>query len=126
MLEKSSGMVVDVYSSVLRIETKLETPTDVVLRLTGKISEEHLVMLEGLLDEALECGRRVGLDLAAVTLADREAVKLLAVRASGGVALESCPAFLREWIRRETAEGSRLRPAVLPGSPEPRAIKDRA
>jgi hypothetical protein len=110
---------------VLRIETTLETPADVILRLTGKISKEHLAMLERLLDEALESGRRVSLDLGGVTLADREAVELLALRAGRGVVLERCPAFLREWIRRETEQRANLRPAALPRSLQPRAISDR-
>jgi hypothetical protein len=118
-LARLSGTVVDSSLSVLRIETTLETPADVLLRLTGKISEEHLVMLERLLDDALESGRRVGLDLGAVTLADREAVELLARRASRGVVLERCPAFLREWIRRETEES-------LSRRTESRAIRNRA
>jgi hypothetical protein len=111
---------------VLRIETALETRAHLLLRLIGKISEEHLAMLERLLDEALESGRQVGLDLRAVTLADREAVALLAFRSSRGVALEHCPAFLREWIRRETEQQAHLRPTVLPRSLQPRAITGRA
>jgi hypothetical protein len=83
-------------------------------------------MLDRLLAEALESGRRVGLDLRAVTLADREAVELLALCPSRGVALEHCPAFLREWIRRETEQQSYSRPTVLPRTPQPRAITDRA
>jgi len=66
---RHAGTIVEVNAPVLRIETARETPTDVLLRLTGRISEEDVVMLEGLLEEALESGRRVGLDLKAVTLA---------------------------------------------------------
>ncbi len=83
-------------------------------------------MLERLLDEALESGRRLGLDLGAVTLVDRGAVELLAVRAGRGMVLERCPAFLREWIRREAEQRTHLGATVPPGSPEPRAITDRA
>jgi hypothetical protein len=115
-----AGTLVEFSLLVLRIETALETPAAVLLRLTGKISEEHIVMLEGLLDEALESGRRVSLDLRAVSLADRKAVELLSLRSSRGVALEHCPAFLREWIRRETEQ--RAHAITL----EPRAITDRA
>ncbi|HSD10032.1 MAG TPA: hypothetical protein VLF14_03555 [Candidatus Binatia bacterium] len=111
---------------MLRIETALETAADVLLRLTGKISEEHLVMLDRLVDEALESGRRVGLDLGAVTLADREAVELLALHASRGVVFERCPAFLREWIRGETEQRARRRPAVFSGSLPPRATTGHA
>jgi hypothetical protein len=37
LLARLSGTVVDLSLSVLRIETTLETPADVLLRLTGKI-----------------------------------------------------------------------------------------
>jgi hypothetical protein len=42
------GTVVDLFSFVLRIETAIETPAYVVLRLTRGASEERLVMLERL------------------------------------------------------------------------------
>ena len=83
-------------------------------------------MVERLLDEALESGRRVSLDLRAVTLADREGVELLARSSSRGVALEHCPTFLREWIRREAERQAHLRPTAVPTKPDPRAITDRA
>jgi hypothetical protein len=121
-----AGTLVEFSLLVLRIETALETPADVLLRLAGKISEEYILMLERLLDEALESGRRVSLDLRAVSLADREAVELLSLRSGRGVALEHCPAFLREWIRRETEQRAHAHPTVLPTTPEPRATTDRA
>ena len=126
MRDKFLARLLKFFSPVLRIETALETPGEVLLRLTGTISEEYLVILEHLLDEALESGRRVGLNLGAVTLADRESVELLALRSSRGVVVERCPAFLREWIRRETEQHAPLRPTVLPRSPQPRAITNRA
>jgi hypothetical protein len=61
------GTVVDLFSFVLRIETAIETPAYVVLRLTREASEGRLVMLERLPDGALQSGRRVGLDLGART-----------------------------------------------------------
>jgi len=54
-----------------------------------------------MLDEARRSGRSYGLDLEAVTLADREAVAFFACGAGRGVRVERCPTFLREWIRRE-------------------------
>ena len=83
---------------MLKIEIDSANPSEMWLRLAGKLSNDHLPELERLLDEAQSSGRRVGFDLAAVTLADRASVAFLA---DGGVELVRCPAFLREWISRE-------------------------
>jgi hypothetical protein len=87
--------------SVLKIDIEAEGSQAARVRLTGKLSSDHLPELERLVDEALESGRRVGLDLDGVTLADRVAVVFLALCATRGIGIERCPAFLREWIRRE-------------------------
>ena len=60
-------------------------------------------MLRGLLEQ--ETGA-VAIDLKNVLLADREAVKLLAVCESNGTELRNCPAYIREWITRERADMS--------------------
>jgi predicted metal-binding protein len=48
----------------------------------------------------------VAIDLDQVTVADREAVKLLAVCESNGTELRNCPAYIREWVSRERAQTS--------------------
>jgi len=48
----------------------------------------------------------VAIDLDQVTVADREAVKLLAVCESNGTELRNCPAYIREWVSRERAQRS--------------------
>ena len=83
---------------MLKIEIDSANPSEIWLRLAGKLSEDHLDEIERLLDEARRAGRRVTFDLAAVTLADRASAAFLA---ECGVAVAGCPAFLREWIRRE-------------------------
>ena len=83
---------------MLKIEIDSANPSEMWLRLAGKLSEDYLDEIEKLLDEARRSGRRVGFDLAAVTLADRASVAFLA---ECGVELARCPGFLREWIRRE-------------------------
>ena len=90
--------LLDLQLAVLKIEINSANPSETWLRLAGKLSDDHLPELERLLDEAQSSGRRVGLDLAAVTLADRASVAFLA---DSGVELARCPGFLREWIRRE-------------------------
>ncbi len=97
---------------MLKIDIETQGSQTARVRLTGKLSSDYLPELERLVDGALESGRSVGFDLDAVTLADRAAVAFLARRASRGIGIERCPAFLREWIRREaTVSGasSRLR-----------------
>jgi hypothetical protein len=86
---------------VLKIDIETQGSQAARVRLTGKLSSDYLPELERLVDGALESGRRVGFDLDAVTLADRAAVVFLVQRASRGIGIERCPAFLREWIRRE-------------------------
>jgi hypothetical protein len=81
----------------------------VVLAITGRIREEHVEMLRGLLEE--EAVHPI-LDLQNVTLIDREAVKFLALLKAGGCALRNCPPYVREWVTRERTE------AAGGGSPE--------
>jgi hypothetical protein len=50
---------------------------------------------------AQEKGGRVAIDLTEVLLADREAVRLLAVSESNGFELRNCSAYIREWVARE-------------------------
>jgi anti-anti-sigma regulatory factor len=70
----------------------------VVLRLCGRIDREELDTFR----EAI--GREkvpVAIDLAEVTLMDREAVRFLAACELNGIGLRNCPAYLREWVTKE-------------------------
>jgi len=40
-------------------------------------------------------------DLKEINLVDREAARFLARCEAGGVKLENCPAYIREWMERE-------------------------
>ncbi len=102
---------------MLKIDIETQGSQAARVRLTGKLSSDYLPELDRLVDGALESGRRVGFDLDAVTLADREAVAFLVRRASRGIGIERCPAFLREWIRREAT--------VSEASPQLRAHESR-
>ena len=86
---------------MLKIDIETQGSEAARVRLTGKLSSDYLPELERLVYGAIESGHRVGFDLDAVTLADRAAVAFLARQASRGIGIERCPAFLREWIRRE-------------------------
>jgi len=68
-----------------------------VLRISGRISGEDLDVL----NIALRDGSVVAVELAELELVDRDALKLLAISEANGIQLRHCPAYIREWIRRE-------------------------
>jgi hypothetical protein len=92
-----------------RIDRILTGENVVVLAITGRIREEHVETLRGLLEQ--EAVPPV-LDLQNVMLIDREAVKFLALIEARGCALRNCPLYVREWVTRERTE------AAAGGSPE--------
>lgn len=57
---------------------------------------------------ALETANRLlALDLRDVTLVHREAVKFLANCEADSIELENCPAYIREWMKRESGRSRR-------------------
>jgi anti-anti-sigma regulatory factor len=70
----------------------------VVLRVSGRLTGDHVETLRSLLEQESSA---LTLDLKDVRLADGEAVKLLAMHESKGIRIENCPPYIREWIRRE-------------------------
>jgi hypothetical protein len=76
---------------------------NVIFTLSGRIEAEHLQELRRVC--SLETADRLlVLDLKEVTLVDRDAVKYLARCQANGVQLENCPAYIREWIDRESGQ----------------------
>jgi hypothetical protein len=73
----------------------------VVLRVSGRITGEHVDMLRGVLEQ--ESGR-FAMDLKNVLLVDLDAVRLLALREASGTELRNCPPYIREWVTGERAE----------------------
>lgn len=71
----------------------------ITFALSGEIGADDAARLQGLLDG--ESDRRVVLDLRDVTLADRDAVGLLAHAEATGVSLVNCPEYIRSWIAAE-------------------------
>jgi hypothetical protein len=96
-----------VQETMLRIQRSANGR--VILTLSGRIEAEHLEELQRVCSlEALD--RLLVLDLKDVTLVDRDAVKYLACCEVNGVQLENCPAYIREWIKRENGQnGGRKR-----------------
>ena len=89
---------------MLKIQRK--TNGGVSFTLSGRIEAEDVAELQRLLDLEGEVPR-LTLDLKDVTLLDRDAVRFLARREADGIHLESCPAYIREWIERERDRKSR-------------------
>jgi len=71
----------------------------VLLRVSGWITGDNVGTLGGLLEQ--EKSGALILDLKDVRLADREAIKLLAIYESKGARIDNCPLYIREGIRRE-------------------------
>ena len=81
----------------------------VIFTLSGRIEAEHLKELQRVC--SLEAADRLlALDLKDVTLVDRNAVTYLAICEANGVQLENCPAYIREWIERESGQNGPPKP----------------
>jgi hypothetical protein len=72
----------------------------VVFTVIGQMDEEDIGELEVLLRSEMR-DRRIVLDLKDLTLADRAAINFLGCCEEGGIALENCAVYVREWITRE-------------------------
>jgi hypothetical protein len=59
-------------------------------------------LLLSVIRRRVECPR---LDLKEVNLVSREVVTFLARCKEGGMGLNNCPAYIREWIARERSQG---------------------
>jgi hypothetical protein len=85
-----------------RVDRFLTEEGTAVLRVTGRITGEDVDVLRAALEQE---SRAIAIDLSDVSLIDREVVKVLAVTEGNGIALRNCPAYIREWIDRESANG---------------------
>ena len=66
---------------------------------SGEMDSSNVAELEALM--AAESNRLVFLDLADVTLVNREAIKCLAGVEAAGAVLINCPEYVRSWIDAE-------------------------
>ena len=77
--------------------------------LVGRIEGDNLAELKRIIGlEARD--HNLVLDLKDVTLLDQSAIRFLARCEADSVVLENCPAYIREWIVRETRRNRSLRP----------------
>jgi len=67
--------------------------------LSGAIDSDHVAELEALI--ATDSNRLVVLDLADVTVVNREAIGFLAGVEAAGASLINCPEYVRSWIDAE-------------------------
>ena len=101
-----------------RIDRRVIGEGVVVLHISGEITGQHVNMLRDLLEQ--EAGI-VAIDLKNVAIADREAVKLLALSEANGIELRDCPLYIHEWVTRERAGRKRARRSKTEG---PNDIED--
>ena len=72
----------------------------VIIKLSGRMGAENLGELEKLISAEAD-GRRIVLDLKDLKLVDQDAVNFLRRCEADSIQLKNCPAYIREWIRRE-------------------------
>ena len=68
------------------------------------MDEEDIPEMEVLL-RSEKSNRRIVLDLKDLTLAGRDAIRFLGRCEAGGISLENCAVYVREWITRERGGG---------------------
>jgi len=72
----------------------------VVFTLSGRMTAENITELETLV-RSEKNGRGIVLDIKDLTLVNQEAVGFLDRCEGDGIALKNCPAYIREWIKRQ-------------------------
>lgn len=72
----------------------------VIFRISGRITGSDVDMIRAVLEQESSA---VAIDLKQVLLADRDVVRFLAACESRGTEIRNCPAYIREWVKREGA-----------------------
>ena len=78
----------------------------VLFTLSGRIEAEDIDELRKLL-ELEGADSHIALDLKDVTFVDHDAIKFLTDCEADSIELENCPAYVREWIGRESGNKRR-------------------
>ena len=79
---------------------KSQNDGSLVFALSGRLEQAQLPELQKILEVESD-KQNVVLDLKELKLVDQAVVLFLAHCESSGVHLENCPAYIREWIRRQ-------------------------
>ncbi len=74
----------------------------VVFALSGRIEAALTAELQKLIDLEAK-NRSIVVDLKQVKLVDQDTVRFLARYETNGIKLENCPAYIREWVMRESS-----------------------
>ena len=72
------------------------------LRLSGRIQSDQIPSIRSEMDDG--CTSKT-VDLSEVTLVDLEVIRFLICCEDEGIELIQCPPYVRQWMRRERAEG---------------------
>ena len=99
--EQKNKSLVRCLEMSCRIDRVLGIGDIVVLCISGRISRQNVDTLRNAIEHEAST---VAIDLKSVDLVDRVAVKFLAQREISGTVLRNCPAYIREWVKRERAE----------------------
>jgi hypothetical protein len=78
--------------------------SETVFTLSGRMEGDDIGELEALIASE-EKGIQIILDLKDLTLVNQDAVNFLERCEAERVTLKNCPAYIREWIRRQRGEG---------------------
>ena len=89
------------YVMTCRIERVLTPDGLVVVRVSGRIGDTDIEILEELMEKQTTRKGELALDLTDVTLVSLDAVRALGRAEANGVELRNCPGYVREWISIE-------------------------
>ena len=81
-----------------KIDRVLTPDGFVVLRVSGHIDGNYVVILLELLQKENCTKGELAIDLSEVTLVGQEAIEALVVVGTSGIEIRNCPAYVREWI----------------------------
>jgi hypothetical protein len=83
-----------------RIDRVVIGPGRLILHISGRITGKDVDLLRRLVEQERSV---VAIDLKDVLLVDRDAIRLLALSELTCAELRNCPAYIREWVTRESA-----------------------
>lgn len=89
---------------MFKIQRMIESGT-IRLILIGRIGSAQLPELQELI--LSDGDREVVLDMAELTLVDREVVRFLMECEAKSICFANCPGYIREWIKRERGMGAK-------------------
>ena|SRR5260221_8388035 len=92
----------DFKNEMMTLRIDISTNGDAVTYiLSGQINQERVVELQRLIQSGGH-DTSIVLDLKEVTLVDGDTIKFLAACRADGIRLDNSPAYIREWIMKES------------------------